>query len=468
MYSSILDASGKPYPAAGPNGLPGVFRQPPLQISGKLKIKRDFENVVALHDYGFFQNSDWLVSQMFGAAPVAQAMQLRSDALTGTKIQFIPGRNNDRGRSAARAMEEEDWKLIASAPARAQMHSNAVISGVQTAQKKWYVSPSSGRAIPKVLPYSNMWVQWDWGLYAYRIFTWEGGWRIVPSPSLMAPGETWTPPSLSKTLQADDPRLWIVSEPYGSFSFRDRQKLLTSLWEPFFGWALSNNDQNRVCEKQGRGQLALTGPSTTDKNRDALIANYMNVGAEGVFFEEQFYDQNHSSTEIPGYKLRPFEWSAQGWNIVSGTREANANAIFGLIAGHNTLGQTIGAAGAGGGAATGFKLSGAITVGDTLKEFAWAYPVMRDWAQENYGDPDCAPIPIYATDDPLANVAAAQTTQFLSAALDTLQRHGADTVELQRRFQMPIRLEAQAPGWKPEPPPAKGGLTSPPDEKEAA
>src|SRR5579864_4140746 len=192
---AILDASGRPYQSA-PGGFPSVHRSPaPISIAGRLKVKEQFQAVVALHYYGFFQNSAWLASQMMTASPVASGFQTRCAALTGAKMQFLPGRNNDRGRRAARDCEEEDWNLMAPATARAQMHRGGLISGVQLAQRHWYTSPSSGRAIPRIEPYHNMWVQWDWTLQAYRVFTWLDGWRIVPSPALMAPGEKWSPRS---------------------------------------------------------------------------------------------------------------------------------------------------------------------------------------------------------------------------------------------------------------------------------
>ena len=59
----------------------------PLQLFGKLTTKAQFENVVAAHDYGYFQVSAYLMRQMIRCGRVAQCIQTRSTALTGTPIE---------------------------------------------------------------------------------------------------------------------------------------------------------------------------------------------------------------------------------------------------------------------------------------------------------------------------------------------------------------------------------------------
>jgi hypothetical protein len=454
---AILGPDGKPFQSE-PAGLPEVHRQPPLQITGRFTTKQQFEAVIQFHKFGFFQQSSWLVEQMMTAAPVASAMQTRCDRLTGTGIQFLPGRNNDKGRRAARDLEEEDFSLIAPATARAQMHAGSLMSGVKLAQKHWFISQSSGRQIPQVEPWSNIWAMWDWATWAYRVWTWDAGWRLVPSPSLMVPGEKWKPTVGSYPgLEQDDPRVWVVSEPFGpnSWSADPGMALLYSLWEPYFGWALANNDANAVCEQQGRGQRLLKYPkvSANEKPRqDEYINGLINLGSNAVIpLEQQGIDVEQ---QTHGYELEAFEYPANGWTIIEGVRDANANLIYGRILGHNTQGETKGAAGAGGGAHTGAEVRADIAVADTLREFRWLYLVLRDWAAANYGDPGLAPIPLYDVDEPITNVQAGQTAQFISAALAELDRFGVDTSEYLRRARMPLRLEAQAPGWKPPPKPA--------------
>jgi hypothetical protein len=357
-------------------------------------------------------------------------------------------------------LAEEDFDLIASPTSRAAMHATALMSGVAVAQEHWFVSPSSGRAIPRIEPWSNLWINWDWALYAYRVWTWGGGWQVVPAPALIAPGETWTPQS-GVAVQAD-PRAWVVYEPFGQHSWRSDFAFIHSLWEAYFGYALANNDMNRVCEKQGRGQMALEFPTTTDKAaRDEYIDKLLDVGSEGIFPLEQFGTDVEG--KVSGYKLSPFAWPATGFDIVNGTKESNAASITIRILGHNTQGETKGSAGAGGGAAAGSLIRGDIRVGDTLKESTYLAKVLGDWAEVNFGDRSLAPRLKYVTEEPMANVQAGQTANFVGTSVDALQRHGVDTPELLRRFQMPLRPEALAPDFKPEPPPAKGEATKPTD-----
>lgn len=456
----IVGMDGKPMSSDEVGEFPKIHRQPPVLLTGRFTEKPQFEAVLEYHKQGYFQYSTWLVEQMMTADRVASAMQTRCDKLTGTPVSFIPGNDSEAARTAVLDLRE-DYNLIAPATVRAQMHVGSLMQGVKLAQKHWYRSPTSKRSIPQVEPWSNAFVQWDASAWAYKVWTWQEGWKLVQSPSLTVPGEVWKPPApavVSPALELDDPRLWIVAEPFGVHSWRDSMALVYSLWESYFGYALANNDMNAVCEQQGRGQRTLEYPKVSDQERpkqEEYISKLIDVGANSVIPLEQ---QGRSiEGETVGYKLKAFEYPASGWNIVVGTKESNASSITIRILGHNTQGETKGAAGAGGGAATGTLVRGDIGIADTLREFRWCYPVFRDWAAINYGDPNLAPIPLYDTTEPLQNVQAGQTAQFISAALGELERFGVDTTEYLRRARFPLRREVQVAGWQPPPPPASSG-----------
>lgn len=453
--AAILGLDGMPYKSAAEReGLPPVKREPPIQIFGRFKTKQEFQSVVQLHDYGQFQLSTWLASQMLTDSRVSAAMDVRCDALVGKKIVWAPGKLNDKGRKAARDIET-DFALIAPPTARGQMHRWGLIQGVKVAQRHWYVA-ASGRAIPKIEPYSTQWLIWDWSMWAYRLMTWRDGWRLLQSPALSVPGEPWSPMTGATGMEPDDARLWSIYEPYGVHSWRDEQNLLHSLWEVYFGHALANNDMNRVCERQGRGQTKLYYPRGVDKtSRDEYIDSLLTVGPEGIFPLER--GQNPEDGEGSGYDIQAMEWPATGFDIVKGTKASNADEIAILILGHATMQQTNGAS-VGASAATGNMIRGDKAIGDTLRESSWIYPLLRDWAEVNYGDPDCAPIPAYVIEEPSANVAAAQTSQFVSVSLPTLEHYGVDTVEFLRRFNFPL---VDSPPRNPGPPPQP---TKPPQE----
>ena len=411
MAGKILAWTGRPFEKETPEGLPRIHREPPLQLFGKLTTKAQFENVVAAHDYGYFQVSAYLMRQMIRCGRVAQCIQTRSTALTGTPIQWLLGKNNDKGRRAVVDIET-DWPLIASPAARAQLSTWGWFMGVSMAQKHWYVAPTTGRSIPRIEPYNPMWTNWDWSVYAYRVWTWNDGIRIVPSPSLQVPGEPWQPAPGLSNYGADDPRLWVVHEPYGVNSWANDLNFIHSLWEDYFGYALANNDMNRVCEKQGRGQMVLKYPKSTDDKgnttRDALIEALLNVGSEGIFPLEQYGRDVEGDTH--GYELEPFAWPATGYDIVSGTKQSNGDAIAGRITGHNTSGETKGATGTQGGAQTGNLIRGDIRVDDCGNEkHTIEQQVLRDWAEANYGDPDLAPVMVYAVGSTLPRSSASPT-----------------------------------------------------------
>jgi hypothetical protein len=443
----ILGLDGKPYRSAGPEGLPRTHREAPIQIFGRYTTKAEFQSVVQLHDYGYFQYSSWLASQMLTDSRVASAMGTRSDGLIGKKIVWSPGKLNEKGRRAARDIET-DWPLIAPPTARAQMHRWGIISGVKPAQRHWFVS-ASGRAIPANRALLDAVV--SVGLVELGVSHLDVGRRYSARSVAVAlrPRRVVDSVSPGTRMEPDDPRLWTVYEPFGVHSWRDEQNLLHSLWEPYFGHALANTDMNRVCEKQGRGNMVLDFPRGTDEaTRDEYIGKLLDVGAEGIFPIEKGgpAEDLHSRAD---YDLRPFEWPAGGWEIVKGTKSSNADEIAILILGHATMQQTDGAS-VGASAKTGNLIRGDIAIGDTLKETSWTYPLLRDWATANYGDPDCAPIPGYVVEEPMANVAAAQTAQFVSVALPVLEHYGVDTVEMQRRFNFPL---VDNPPTKPGPPP---------------
>jgi len=471
----ILGPDGKAMTSDEVGRFPAVHRQPPVLLTGRFTEKQQFEAVLEYHKQGYFQYSTWLVEQMMTADRVASAMQTRCDKLTGTPVSFVPVSNSDEAQRAARDLQEDD-SLIAPATVRAQMLLDSLMQGFKLAQKHWYVDPSTGRAIPQLEPWNNAFVQWDASAWAYRVWTWQEGWKLVQSPSLTVPGEPWKPPApavASPLLELDDPRLWIVAEPFGVHSWRYPMALIYSLWESYFGYALANNDMNAVCEQQGRGQRTLEYPKVSDNERakqEEYISKLVDMGSNSVIPLEQ--QGTNIEGETVGYKLKPFEYPSNGWNIVVGTKESNASSITIRILGHNTQGETKGSAGAGGGAATGTMVRGDIGIADTLREFRWRYRLYREWAAVNYGDPNLAPFPFYDTTEPAQNVAAGQTAQFISAALDELDRFGVDTTEYLRRARFPIRKEAQAPGWRPLPP-AEGAKPKalppvPDDKKEEA
>lgn len=428
--------------------LPRIRREPAIQIAPSFATVSDCSSVITVHDFGQFQLSSWLTEQMLWNSRVRAVTNTRGDGLAGTPIRWEPGKNNDLARRAARDIIE-DWPLIATAATRKQMSVWGWFLGVGLAQKHWYESPTSGRQIPRLEVYHPQWMIWDWGSRAYRVFTMDG-WAVVPSPALLVPGQTWQPMSpTGGNYQADSLRRWVIHEPFGQHSWR--LGLVHSVWRAWLAHEYANRDLARASEKLGIGIVKVEYPKATDKSAlNALIGGIRTIGSEGVLPVEVYPENN--AQNMKSYNVTPFEWSGTGADIIKSAREAAAADIAVLMLGHNTTAETKGAS-VGASAQVGNTIRGDIRIGDCLNEQATMYlQVIRDWAEVNYGDASVAPVPVYETDPPGENQAAAQTLLNVSLAAKNFQTtlDGVDYTELMNRFRIPM-----APtGAKVMPPPA--------------
>jgi hypothetical protein len=440
----LLQANGRPYEPSD-TGLPPVLKSPPSWVPGKFKTVLACEQAANLSLWGQFQYPSWLIEQTLKSPRVRGPFQTRCNGLTGTDIQWLPGRDNAIGRRAALAIVE-DWPLIASSATRYQLTQWGLTLGVAFAQKHWYVSPTSGRAIPRLEVWHPQWCLWDWGLNdrrgAYRIWTLDG-WEIVPSPALQVPGETPTP---SSPYPFADPRRWVVHEPFGTESWR--QGLVHAIWASALGWQFADSDMSALCEKQGVGGFKLKYPRTTEakgpngeisptSSLGMLMTALRATGRRPVFPVEQY----NAVERLANYDVETFEWSGVGFDIVKGTKESKALDLGVLILGHNTTVSST-TAGASAGANVGNLIRGDLRVGDCWNECATIrQQVLGDWAEHNFGDRCYAPVGIYITDAPMVNQPAAQTLLTFSQAVQILRAQGVpdDAIEqLFSLFQIPV------------------------------
>jgi hypothetical protein len=375
----------------------------------------------------------WLVEQMQWNSRVRGLNNTRWDGLIGTEIRWEPGNDSDVARRAARDIVK-DWPLIAPSPTRKQVSKWGLNLGVGFAQKHWYRSKSSGRDIPRLETYHPQWAVFDWSLRAYRVWT-LSGWCIVPSPSLQVPGEEWQPSYAADTQLADGLRRWVVHEPFGQHSWREG--LVHAAWRPWLGHEWANRDMARGSEKMGLGIIKLKYPKSIDKTAlNLLISKMRSLGTEGVIPVEQYPE----GSEQASYDAEAFEWSGAGFDMIRGTKESNATDLAVLYLGHNTTAETKGAS-VGASAQVGNLIRGDIRVGDCYSEFATMVgQVLPDWAEVNYGDPRHAPIPIYVTDPPSENQAAATTLFNVANAIEKLRvsSPNVDFDELLNRFRVPM------------------------------
>lgn len=449
--------------------LPGIRREPPIQIAPTFSKVSDCQAAITFLDYGQFQLASWMIEQQNWSSRFRAVQDTWSAGLIGTPIRWEPGRPNDLARRAARDIVE-DWPLIASASMRMQLNRWGLDLGVAFAQKHWYESPSTGRQIPRLETYHPQWALWDWSLRAYRIWTLDG-WAIVPSPALMVPGQDWKPLYPVAAGDPDTLRRWVVHEPYGQHSWRHGK--VHASWDPWLRLTFANRDMARHSEKLGLGIVKIKYPRMTDQAAlNLLISKLRQLGQEGVIPLEQF--ESNDGLNKQNYDAEPFEWSGTGWASIAGTREAANSDLSILYLGHNTTTETKGAS-VGASAQVGNTIRGDIRVGATWAEWnTMELQVIADWAEVNYGDRGVAPIAVYETDPPAENQAAATTAFNIAQAVVQLKQHftGIDWTELLNRFRFPLENSGVSVVVNPAPPPGgkpagvSGQPTSPPTAPE--
>lgn len=441
----ILQSNGQPYDEPiGPTRLPDALREPPSWVPGKFSTVQACETAANMALWGQFQFPAWLIEQTLKSPRARGPFQTRLNGLTGTEIQWLPGRNNELGRRAVEAVKV-DWPKMASAATRYQLSQWGLTLGVGFAQKHWYVDPSTGRQIPRLQVWHPQWTLWDWALNnrfgAYRIWTLDS-WEIVPSPSLQVPGEPFDP---GPTGQQYDPRRWVVHEPFGTQSWR--QGLIHALWASALGWQFADQDMSALCEKQGVGGFKVNYPKTTEgkgangeisanSSLGMLMSALRSLGRRPVIPVET-YPTGHN---LASYDVDTFEWSGVGFDIVKGTKESKALDLAVLILGHNTTSSST-TAGASAGANVGNDIRADLRIGDCWNECnTIRQQVLGDWAEANGFGRENAPIPVYITDAPMANLPAAQTMLTLAQAVQIwrTQAPGVDITQLLELFQVPM------------------------------
>ncbi len=422
--------------AVASGGIPAIRREPPIQLFARYTSVADVQSVIDAHDLGFFQISTFLTEQMQANPRLRGIVGTRLSGMIGTAIRWEPGRDNDLGRRAVRAIEE-DWPLIASVQTRKQLHEWGLQLGVGFAQKHWYRSRTTGRLIPRVEVFHPSWTAWNWGPRLYQIWTQEGT-QYVPSPSLSVPGDEVVPLSrdaLASGIGLAPAMQWVVHEPFGQHSWR--RGLIHAGWSAWLGHEFSRTDMQRASEKFGLALLKLKYPKI-EKDAPALLqllSALRNLRSNGVLPMEQREDGLNFDVEA-------LEYGNAGFDIIQRTKDSNATDLAVLYLGHNLTTEAKGGSYAA--ANVGDLIRGDIKADDAAAENATFHEqVIGDWAFVNFGDRELAPIAVYETDPPAINLTAAQTLQFVSLAVQALSSskiaEGIDFEALLRRFRMPIK-----------------------------
>ena len=430
-------------------GLPVVMREPLIPIGSDFRTVQEVKDVVAQLDWGRFRQAARLVEQTMWNIRLRAVFDTRLDGMVSTTIRWEPGRANAQGRRAVAAIEE-DWPLIISAATRKQNHQWGLGLGVSFAQKHWYESPYSGRAIPRAEVYHPQFAFWHWWEQLYWLITYDGQIIKVPSPAISR--------DISPTIGS-----WIVHEPFGKHSWR--QGYVHSYWQSWLGNTLALRDLARADEKLGLGIIKAIFPHLTDDKgtaaKEKFVRGFRLLGREGTIPCEDFGSDGKFDAQF-------LESNGQGLETILRSLDVHATAFSILMLGHNLSAE---AKGAGSYALMG----GASEIRGDKKTFdarseddTYSLQLIGDWALANFGDRELAPRMVADSDPPSVNLAAAQTLELLGRALPMLHAAfpGIDVDAILRRFRAellpggarPVAVTAKAPandvgGHEPEPAP---------------
>jgi hypothetical protein len=447
----ILAWTGRPVEPAEetPEGLPSLRRENAIVVATDYSTVPQVKAIAAALSLGFIQLGAWLIDQMLWNMRLRGIVETRLNGVIAAKVRWEPAKQNDKARRAA-ADIEEDWPKIAPAPARKQLHRWGLLLGVGFAQKHWYVSPTSKRAIPRLEVMHPQWAQWNWALSAYQISTLDGM-ALVASPSLTVPGQ-----KLAEGI--DDPRRWVVHEPYGKHSWREG--LFMALWNTWLGHNWADRDMSRASEKLGLALLKAIMPQGVDEDASQkFVRAIQRLNSEPVVPCVNLGKDDRGDERK--YDLVPIEFGGVGFDMIERTKGSKATDMAVGILGHNTTAETKGATGMQGGAQVGDLIRGDVRSFDAdAEKNTIERQVVEDWAEANYGDREVAPRMVAETDPPAINVAGAQVLNTVAQAIQVLRQWapGVDFDQLLGRFRVPLQ-----PGGAGEPIP--GAQHTPPAQQ---
>ena len=398
-----------------------IHREPQLPTASRYDTVAAVRSIVASLEAGEFYGATRLIRQMWQNPRLRVAMSTRLAGLTGAQVRWVAARENRDGRAAKKAMEE-DWPLIISTATRKQLGKWGLLLGPGFAQKNWYESPSSGRRIPRVQVFDPASVYWNEVEQRYQILTRDAGIIDVDSPSMVP---------------TDLVGEWVIDERFGTHSHREGYAL--SAWYSWLGNNLSARVRLRASEKVGEGNLLADIPHNADKVaatdfRDGL----KNMKGGAVIPCEELQDGRK-------FGVRPLEWSAANGYQVVGETVAATNADLVIL----FLGQDWSTQNKGGGSYAavqgGLEVSAGYIKDDAGTETDMLHrQVFRAWSEENFGDPDLAPLREIVTDPPVKDKAEAEILKLVAESYRLLR---ADPnidpkvlIELFDRFHYSVKL----------------------------
>jgi hypothetical protein len=408
-----------------------IFVEPPIPVTTQFTDIPTIRGIIAQLDAGRFRTPALLAEQMLWNPRLRAVLGTRLAGHVTTSIRFEPAKQNRDGRRAAKEFAE-DWPLIASAPMRKQFAKWGLMLGLGLGQRALITSPLTGRQIFKLFPYWPGFATWQWAMQAYQVQTMDAGITLSASPSV-------SPQSLSlaySTMKPPSESAWVVSEPFGTNSFRDA--LIHAAFRPWFGHDYAMRDQARASEKSGIGMLKVTIPRGSGAEHKAAVAQLTNslqgaLGSEGVVVTEDQGDGLKQNVE-------PLEFNGTGFQVISDTLNSNAVAFAILLLGHNLTTEI---KGGGSYAAAGVAdyIRDDIKTEDSATEWGVFGPQLAEpWAELNYGDPSLAPRAIYVTDSPAVNLQRAQMSLAVGQAAAQLRANipRVDLVALADEFELPL------------------------------
>lgn len=407
------------------NRAPRIVVEPPIPLTTEFDSVPYVRSILMQLDAGRFRMPALLYERMLWNPRLRTLVETRLAGFISTEVRFKPIRDNRDARRAAREFAE-DWPAIAPAPARKQFRKWDLGLGISFAQRALETSPSSRRQIFRIRPYWPGFVAFYWAYGTYRIQTYNRGVIDVRSPGLQDVGMPVPAPVPDPD---SDPGEWVVSEPFGSNSWREG--LIHAMWRPWLGHDWAMRDQARASEKNGVGIIKAMYPRGRGPEHDSAVDDFVDhvaeMGSEGVIPLEQRDSDDLPAGGMGGvassksFDVQPFEFSGVGIDAIDRTLTNCAIALATLILGHN-LTTEVKSGGSYAAAGVGDFIRDDKKHEDAASEWAAFGPQLaRPYCELNYGDPDLAPVAEYVTDAVKFNQARAQSLLAMAQAIQFLR-----------------------------------------------
>lgn len=400
-------SSGLTIEDTGAIELPLYGQQPPI-------LARAVAAVLVQLEQGAFASAAYLADGMLRDERIASALQTRIGGLLGAPFEMLPGVDTATGRKAAEAAEKL-WPRMAPNAQLFEFMRYALLLSVGIAQVL------TARDVKSTTPTIRVWnprfLRFDWLTRRYALVTENAGEILI---------------------QPGDPE-WMIYEPFGPHGWLSGA-LMRQLVQPWLIRYWTRAWWARHQEIHGQPiRLGVIPADRKPEDERTFLSQLKNIGSDTVIRIPQGEEGNK-------FDVKLLEAAATSWQGFEGLLRHCDDSIAVSI-----LGQRQSTAGQGGLGSQ--EKAGESTIVRVLQQDAKVGDAIRSqvlvpWAEQNYGDPECAPYPCWEIEPPEDLAEKAKTLLTFAqavavfAGLPPAERH-VNIRELEEAFELPLRPEEE-------------------------